>query len=77
MKFIAMPTPDDRLYDSPTMVECVNGRLKEEFGGRFVRVRSEIKMKCHLMFVILALAVASRLRLNRRGSRHPFQRREY
>jgi hypothetical protein len=33
MKFIAMPDPDDALYDFRTMVERVNGRLKDEFGG--------------------------------------------
>ncbi len=57
MKLIAMPDPDDRLYDFRTMVERVNGRLKDEFGGRFVRVRGAIKVKCHRMFGILALAV--------------------
>jgi len=57
MKFIAMPDPDDALYDFRTMVERVNGRLKDEFGGRFVRVRGAIKVKCHLMFGILVLAV--------------------
>jgi hypothetical protein len=35
------------------VVERVNGRLKDEFGGRFVRVRGAIKVKCHLMFGIL------------------------
>ncbi len=63
MKLIAMPDPDDRLYDFRTMVERVNGRLKDEFGGRFVRVRGAIKVKCHLMFGILALAVDQIFRL--------------
>jgi hypothetical protein len=39
------------------MVERVNARLKDEFGGRFVRVRGAVKVKCHLMFGILVLAV--------------------
>ena len=63
MKFIAMPDPDDALYDFRTMVERVNERLKDEFGGRFVRVRGAIKVKCHLMFGILVLAVDQIFRL--------------
>ena len=64
MKLIAMPDPDDRLYDFRTMVERVNGRLKDEFGWEvFVRVRGAIKVKCHLMFGILALAVDQIFRL--------------
>ena len=56
-KLIDMPDPDDALYSFRTMVERVNARLKDEFGGKFVRVRGAIKVKCHLMFGILALAV--------------------
>jgi hypothetical protein len=63
MKFIGMSDPDDRLYDFRTMVERVNGRLKDEFGGRCVRVRGAIKVKCHLMFGILVLAVDQIFRL--------------
>jgi len=57
MKLIGLPDPDDALYDFRTMVERVNARLKDEFGGRFVRVRGAVKVKCHLMFGILVLAV--------------------
>jgi hypothetical protein len=42
----------------------VNGRLKDEFGGRTVRVRGAIKVMAHLMFgviVITALAIWNRL----------------
>ena len=56
-KFISMPDPDDVLYDFRTMVERINARLKDEFGARFLRVRGAIKVKCHLMFGILALTV--------------------
>jgi divalent metal cation (Fe/Co/Zn/Cd) transporter len=63
MKFIAMPDPDDTLYDFRTMVERVNGRLKDEFRGSFVHVRGAIKVKCHLMFGILVLAVDQIFRL--------------
>jgi len=54
MKFITLPDPDDRLYEPRTMVESINGRFKEEFGGMFVRVHCEINGKWHLMFVIPA-----------------------
>ena len=57
MKFIRLPDPDDALYNFRTMAERVNARLKDEFGGRFVRVRGAIKVKRHLMFGVLALAV--------------------
>ena len=56
-KLIAMPDSDDALYNFRTMVERVNARLKDEFGARFVRVRGALKVKCHLMFGILALTV--------------------
>ena len=39
------------------MAERVNARLKDEFGARFLRVRGALKVKCHLMFGIVALAV--------------------
>jgi len=42
-------------YNERTTVERVNARLKDEFGGRFVRVRGHAKVMCHLMFGILAL----------------------
>jgi len=63
MKLIGLPDPDDALYDFRTMVERVNARLKDEFGGRFVRVRGAVKVKCHLMFGILVLAVDQILRV--------------
>ena len=39
--------------------ERVNGRLKEFFGGRTIRVRGAAKVMCHLMFGILAIAALS------------------
>ena len=35
--------------------ERVNGRLKDFFGGRTVRVRGATKVMCHLMFGLIAL----------------------
>lgn len=50
--------------DFRTMAERVNARLKDAFGGRFVRVRGAIKVKCHLMFGVLVLAVDQILRVS-------------
>jgi hypothetical protein len=63
MKLIHMPDCDDAIYDFRTMVERVNARLKDEFGGRFLRVRGALKAKCHLMFGIVALAVDQIIRV--------------
>jgi len=50
-------------YKERTMVERVNARLKDEFGGRYVRVRGAAKVMAHLMFGVLALTVDQLLRL--------------
>ena len=50
-------------YHERTTVERVNGRLKDEFGGRMIRVRGHAKVMCHLMFGIVALAADQILRL--------------
>jgi len=42
-------------YRERSTVERVNARLKDEFGGRVVRVQGHAKVMCHLMFGILAL----------------------
>jgi len=42
-------------YSERTTVERVFGRLKDEFGGRMIRVRGPAKVMAHLMFGILAL----------------------
>jgi len=63
MKFINIPDPDDVIYDFGAMVERVNARLKDEFGARFLRVRGAIKVKCHLMFGIVALTADQILRV--------------
>ena len=48
-------TAQEQRYNERSTVERVNGRLKDEFGGRMVRVRGHAKVMCHLMFGILAL----------------------
>lgn len=50
-------------YRERTIVERVNGRLKDEFGGRCVRVRGPAKVMAHLMFGVLALTADQLLRL--------------
>src|SRR5271167_4099030 len=62
---INMPDPDDALYNFRTMAEHINARLKDEFGGRFLRVRGAVKARCHLMFGLLALTVDQILRIAR------------
>jgi len=50
-------------YHERTTVERVNGRLKDEFGGRHLRVRGDAKAMCHLMFGILALTADQLMRM--------------
>ena len=55
-------------------MERVNGRLKDEFGGRYLRVRGPGKVWCHLMFGILALTVEQLMPLTSEElGRHPEQ----
>ena len=54
---------DQRRYNERSTVERVYGRLKDEFGGRQVRVRGHAKVLCHLMFGIVALTVSQLMRL--------------
>jgi hypothetical protein len=55
--------PEDLRYNGRTNAERVNARLKDEFGGRMVRVRGYAKVLAHLMFGILALAADQLMRL--------------
>ena len=50
-------------YRERTMVERVNARLKDEFGGRSIRVRGPAKVMAHLMFGVLALTADQILKL--------------
>ena len=65
MKLIHMTDPDDVIFDFRTMAERINARLKDEFGARFVRVRGAIKVKCHLVFGLVALTVDQILRVTK------------
>ncbi len=55
LKLLNFELPENNRYKERTTVERVNGRLKDEFCGRFVNVRGHLKVMCHLMFGILAL----------------------
>jgi len=56
--------PHQRLrFRERTTVERVISRLKDEFGGRFVRVRGCAKVMTHLMFGLLALTADQMFRL--------------
>jgi hypothetical protein len=62
-KLLNFTYAEDVRYRERTTVERVNARLKDEFGGRTVRVRGHAKVMCHLMFGIVALAADQILRL--------------
>ena len=49
---------EDRRYNERGTVERVNGRIKDEFGARRVRVKGHAKVMAHLMFGIVALTVS-------------------
>jgi transposase len=51
-------------FKERTTVERVNARLKDEFGGRHIRVRGAMKVFAHLAFGLLALTVDQLLRLS-------------
>lgn len=50
-------------YNVRSGSERTNARLKDEFGGRTVRVKGPAKVYCHLMFGILVLTVDQLLRM--------------
>lgn len=49
-------------YKERSTAERINARLKDEFGGVFVRVRGHSKIMAHLMFGILALTADQLMR---------------
>ena len=53
----------DQRYGERTVVERVNGRLKDDFGARHLRVRGHKKVQAHLMFGIVALCADQIIRL--------------
>jgi len=66
--FPSIPTPQldpaqQQRFQERTMSERVNGRLKDEFGGKQIRVRGPLKVMAHLSFGLLALTVDQWLRM--------------
>ena len=55
--------PTDQRYGERTVVERMNGRLKDDFGVRHLRVRGHKKVQAHLMFGIVALCADQIMRL--------------
>ena len=60
--------PEERRYVERSGSERVNGRLKDEFGGRHVRVRGYDKVLAHLMFGMTVLTASQRALSFRRSS---------
>jgi len=63
LELLHFERPEDRRYKERTNVERVYARLKDEFGGRMIRVRGYAKVLAHLMFGILALTADQLVRL--------------
>ena len=54
---------EDRRYNERSTVERVNGRIKDDFGARMVRVQGHAKVMTHLMFGIVVLTVEQLMRV--------------
>jgi len=52
-----------RRYDERTVVERFNADLKDNHGGRHVRVRGHLKVQLHLMFGVIAITGLQLIRL--------------
>jgi len=62
LKLIHFELPETVRYRERSTAERVNGRLKDEFGGRHIRVRGHAKILSHLMFGILVVTVDQLMR---------------
>ena len=54
---------EDVRYGERSTAERVNGGLKDNHGGRTVRVRGPAKVMCHLMFGVVSFTALQLLRL--------------
>ena len=63
LELLHFERPEARRYKERTNVERVYARLKDEFGGRMIRVRGYAKVLAHIMFGILALTADQLMRL--------------
>lgn len=64
-KFLNWKPPPLERYKQRSSAERVNSQLKDNFGGRMIRVRGNIKVFCHLMLGLLALTAYQILNLVR------------
>ena len=55
--------PEERRHVVRSGSERINGRLKDEFGGRHVRVRGYDKVLAHLMFGMTVLTTSQLVHL--------------
>jgi hypothetical protein len=62
-KTLNFTSAEDIRYNVRSTAERANARLKDEFGACNVRVRGVVKVTCHLMFGVLALAADQLMRL--------------
>jgi hypothetical protein len=65
MRTLNWISPEKARYNQRSSAERVNSRLKDDYGGRMIRVRGNSKVACHLMFGILALRADALLNLVR------------
>jgi hypothetical protein len=63
-ELLNLKTAEKVRYNERTTAERANARLKDEFGGRMVRVRGQAKVACHLIFGVLVLAVDQLMRFS-------------
>ena len=61
-KRVGITPPEKLRYNERSGAERVNARLKDEFGGRHVRVKSHAKVACHLGFGLAALTADQLMR---------------
>jgi hypothetical protein len=61
-QFLGHKLAEEVRYNERTTAERANARIKDEFGGRNVRVRGNAKVMCHLMFGTLVLTIDQLLR---------------
>jgi hypothetical protein len=60
---INFQTAEDSRYNQRSSAERVNSNLKDDFGGRHVRVRGHAKVYTHLMFGLLSITALQLMRL--------------
>lgn len=58
-----MEPPQKSRYKERSAAERVNSNLKDNYGGRHVRVRGNKKVACHLMFGLIALTATQLFKL--------------